>query len=147
MPEKLILTRFHSDKISTCGTLKHPKLKEPIFTLELPWKENKRNVSCIPEGEYKIRPFHSDTHGYCFEIYNVVNRDLIRMHSANSVRENYQDPYIKTKVWRCQLRGCVAPGMKLRLDGIIEHSGDAMNILRKIIRDEMDFEIVNSFCS
>ena len=26
------------------------------FTIELPWRENRRNVSCIPEGRYELQP-------------------------------------------------------------------------------------------
>lgn len=138
---KLILKRFYNDKISTCGLLSHPELSQPIFTLELPWINNKRNISCIPKGKYKIKPYCSRTHGKCFEIYNVTGRDKIRMHPFNSVRNNYQDPYI-SKIWNCESRGCIAPGMQIRLDGIIHHSEIAMKKLRKIITEEIDFEIV-----
>jgi len=138
---KLILERFHSNKISTCGILKHPELESDIFTLELPWINNQQNISCIPEGRYKIRPFHSESHDDCFEIYNVVGRDLIRIHTGNSVRANYQDPYNKEKIWKCENRGCIFPGMKIRLDGIIEYSSSAMSKLRAIITEVMDFEI------
>ena len=140
MPQ-LILKRFHSDKISTCGILTHPELEQPLFTVELPWINNQQNISCIPEGRYKIRPYHSNTHGDCFEIYNVVGRDLIRMHTGNSVRENYQDPYNKEKIWICESRGCIFPGMKIRLDGIIEYSSSAMSKLRPVITKAIDFEI------
>jgi hypothetical protein len=140
--EKLILTRIHRSDICTCGIMMCPGLEEPIFSMELPWKSNTRNVSCIPKGRYKIKPFSSKKYGECFDIYTVPCRDLIRIHIGNSVRQDYKDPYNPKRIWKCESRGCILPGMKLRLDGIVEHSSVAMNKLRSVIDSEWEFEII-----
>lgn len=55
-------------------------------TLELPWKGNKRNVSCIPEGEYPLRPDpvggrYEDT----WEVTGVPDRSAILLHPGNEL--------------------------------------------------------------
>ena len=64
-------------------------------TLELPWNENKRNISCIPTGEYKVKIRESEKYGLHYQVENVMMRDYILIHPAN---------YYK------QLRGCIAVG-------------------------------------
>lgn len=60
-------------------------------TLELPWKNNQRNISCIADGIYP----YEVVDGLAIRIDNVNGRDGIFMHVANSWKE---------------LRGCVAVG-------------------------------------
>ena len=52
-------------------------------TLELPWKGNLKQVSCIPAGSYPLRKISSPSHGWCFEVIGVQNRANIQIHSAN----------------------------------------------------------------
>jgi len=52
-------------------------------TLERPWLENKRNVSCIPEGYYLGRRIQSPRFGDTFEIVEVPNRSHILFHKGN----------------------------------------------------------------
>ena len=54
-------------------------------TMELPWKDNKHQVSCIPEGHYKVVPRVSKAHGKHFHILNVPGRDMILIHEGNYV--------------------------------------------------------------
>ena len=65
------------------------------FTIELPWHNNLPQISCIPEGEYKIVPRFSKKHGGHLLIKDVPGRALILFHPANNA--------IK------ELRGCIAP--------------------------------------
>lgn len=93
-----------------------------LATLELPWKDNQRNISCIPEGTYMCVPRSSVKHGAHFHLVNVPQRSLILIHVAN---------YIS------QLQGCIAPGMQhsdINKDGIMDvaSSGAAMNIIRRM---------------
>lgn len=60
-------------------------------TLELAWRENKRNISCIPDGVYKYAVKDNSV----VEIMNVPGRYGVYIHVANSWKE---------------LRGCIAPG-------------------------------------
>ena len=63
-----------------------------------PWKSNKRNVSCIPEGVYNLELVDSPRFGKgSIAIVNVPDRSYILIHAANLARE---------------LRGCEAPGTR-----------------------------------
>lgn len=57
--------------------------KEICKTLELPWLENKRRVSCIPEGEYTVVKRNSPKYKNHFHILEVPNRDWILIHHGN----------------------------------------------------------------
>lgn len=93
----LELKRFSSLPFATYGVLSY--LGIPIcFTLELPWKDNKQNVSCIPEGEYSCRGEEHEHLGKCFRLEGVTGRVGILIHAANHVRE---------------LNGCIAPGLSM----------------------------------
>ena len=65
------------------------------FTIELPWKENKKQVSCIPEGVYELRPRYSEKFKHHLVLENVPNRSLILIHPANDANK--------------ELLGCIAP--------------------------------------
>lgn len=79
-------------------------------TLELPWKNNERMVSCIPPGEYlvvKMKPTAKRNYEY-FHVTNVPGRDSILWHPGNYTR---------------QILGCILPGeahTDLNKDGIID---------------------------
>lgn len=65
--------------------------------VELPWKDNKSQVSCIPEGEYICKYTLSPRLKVkTYEILGVKDRAGIRVHPAN---------------YAYQLKGCVAPGL------------------------------------
>ena len=65
------------------------------FTIELPWKENQTNISCIPEGNYELRSRTSTKFGNHLEILDVPDRSYILIHPANDAVK--------------ELRGCIAP--------------------------------------
>jgi hypothetical protein len=67
-----------------------------LYTLELPWKDNKTGISCIPVGTYKVKRHTSPKFGKCFWLQDVPNRSEILIHPANYTR---------------QLRGCIAVGL------------------------------------
>lgn len=57
------------------------------LTIELPWKDNEAEISCIPPGEYMCKRFSSPTHPDTFEVCNVPNRSGILFHIANTVND------------------------------------------------------------
>ena len=65
------------------------------FTIELPWLDNARNISCIPEGTYILTSRYSEKFKHHLQIESVKGRSLILIHSANNAQN--------------QLRGCIAP--------------------------------------
>jgi len=54
------------------------------LTLENMWLNNKRNISCIPAGEYECRRVNSPKFGDTFEVMNVPNRSHILFHKGNT---------------------------------------------------------------
>jgi len=53
------------------------------FTLELPWKQNTRNLSCIPAGEYTVSIRISPRYGRIYWVMKVEDRSYILIHSGN----------------------------------------------------------------
>ena len=53
------------------------------LTLERPWLNNQRNVSCIPKGSYMCQRIVSLRFGDTFEIMDVPGRSHILFHKGN----------------------------------------------------------------
>lgn len=73
-------------------------------TGELPWRDNKPNMSCVPPGVYSVTWRKSERFGFCFHVENVPGRDDILIHAANFVGD-------KEKHLRSEVLGCIAVGM------------------------------------
>lgn len=65
------------------------------FTIELPWKDNARNVSCIPDGCYELELWFTDRFKHHLVVRDVPGRSGILIHPANDAFK--------------ELRGCIAP--------------------------------------
>jgi hypothetical protein len=65
------------------------------FSIELPWKDNHAQVSCIPEGRYRIIKRYTEHFGQHFAVMGVPGRKDILIHPANDAL--------------LELRGCIAP--------------------------------------
>ena len=57
-----------------------------FYTLELADKDNKRSISYIPAGVYRVVKRRSIRFGEHFHVQNVPNRELILIHVGNSYR-------------------------------------------------------------
>lgn len=68
-------------------------------TIELPWKGNEVNVSCIPEGRYLLEKRITHERGFHLILKSVPGRSWILIHPANDART--------------ELEGCIAPVMEL----------------------------------
>lgn len=131
---KVILDRFDKGEKQTLGFLMvliSNELKLKLCTLELPWLENQKRISCFPVGIYPVEKRYSAKYGWHFHIKDVPNRDFILIHVANFVR---------------QLLGCVAVGLKhtdIDGDGLrdVTSSRKAMDLLLKILPDKFEIEI------
>ena len=73
------------------------------FTLELPWKDNQPNISCIPHGTYPVKPRKSPRFGDVFHVTNVEGRSHILIHSGNFAGDTEKG--LKTHVQGCILLG------------------------------------------
>ena len=74
-------------------------------TLELPWRKNKRNISCIPAGDYEVKIRISPKYGEIYWVTNVPNRSFILIHSGNWAGD-------RTKGYKTHVNGCIALGQK-----------------------------------
>lgn len=52
-------------------------------TYELPWRDNQRNISCIPSGKYLCLPKDHADRGLIYELQNVPERTFIQIHIGN----------------------------------------------------------------
>ena len=90
-------------------------------TLELPFRDNQRSVSCIPTGEYKVRlrlPRESATRDYIhLLVQDVPSRDYILFHRGNSAKDT---------------RGCILVGQGSQ-QAVVHNSTLAMDLLIKEI--------------
>lgn len=53
------------------------------YTLELPWRDNLRGKSCIPDGRYAVIKHMSPRFGQCFWLQNTFPRTQILVHAGN----------------------------------------------------------------
>ena len=60
------------------------------FIIELPWLNNEKRKSCIPEGVYTLAPRFSDKFNHHLLIENVPGRHLILIHTANDAHKELQ---------------------------------------------------------
>lgn len=89
------------------------------FTIELPWKNNLRNLSCIPEGKYSLGKRYTEKYGWHLVVNAVPNRSHILFHPANhAIRE---------------LKGCIAPVTALTGIGTGADSRNAVEKLKKLV--------------
>ena len=79
------------------------------YTIELPWLNNQRRISCIPEGEYLLEQRFSPKFGWHLHLIHVPGRDLILIHPANDAKK--------------ELLGCIAP--------VSKHSGIGKGLLSR----------------
>lgn len=104
-------------------------------TIELPWRNNKKSVSCIPEGQYRLIKRIHPKHGAQLQVINVPNREGILIHPANfALRE---------------LQGCIAPVSKCTGPGEGTYSRVAMERLQELVypvldADEQVFLVIKS---
>ena len=93
--------------------------KEICKTIELPWRNNKARVSCIPEGKYKIRKRFSAKFKWHLELINVKNRKYILFHPANNALK--------------ELNGCIAPVTQITGEGRGNESRKAFEKLKNLV--------------
>lgn len=53
-------------------------------SIELPWRNNERNRSCIPEGTYTLQKRFSAKHLWHLHLTDVPERSLILIHKGNN---------------------------------------------------------------
>ena len=108
---KYFLLRISSDENQTLGSFQFYDGVNRTFecnTLELPWLDNARQISCIPTGEYSVEKHTSPTFGLCFRVKDVNNRSDILIHKGN---------------YKKNTKGCILPGSSfadINDDGLLD---------------------------
>lgn len=110
-------------KEGTNGTL-FSSSKYLCQTIELPWRNNQRNISCIPEGKYEIQPRFSRKFKHHLILKNVTNRSFILIHPANDAERD--------------LEGCIAPVTCMSGIGKGLYSRNAMQKLLSLVYQAKD---------
>ncbi len=93
-------------------------------TIELPWRNNKRNISCIPEGVYEVETRFSKRFQHHLILKNVADRRFILIHPANNAL--------------LDLEGCIAPVTYLHGIGKGVYSKDALQKILSLVYQAKD---------
>lgn len=96
------------------------------FTIELPWKNNEKRVSCIPEGRYYLRKRFSERFKWHIELMGVGHRRHVLFHPANNAMR--------------ELKGCIAPVTTLSAAGCGLQSRKAFMKLKTLVYKALDLE-------
>jgi len=129
---KLKRTDFLLDR--TLGILTVTDLNNKTFsfaTLELPYKNNNKNISCIKSGKYPISKRYSQKYGWHWILHNVPNRELILIHVGNYPRDT---------------KGCILIGTgfeDINNDSRLEviNSRQALKDFNELLKNENNLEI------
>jgi len=134
-----------------------------VKSLELPYLQNQRKISCIPPGEYECERIQHLKYGLCWWVKDVPSRDGILIHTGNYASDKRKlsmfgrlFDYLKRLInyhWygipmeplnnprKVDTEGCIMPGMRfmdINNDGNLDvaESTEAMNILRGILPEK-----------
>lgn len=104
-------------------------------TLELPYLDNKTNISSIPTGVYTAKKHNSPNFNKCIKVFDVPNRTDILIHIGNIADDS---------------KGCIIVGStfgKLNGHKAVLSSKIALDKLLDKIQDDEDIEltIINCF--
>lgn len=87
------------------------------YTLELPWKDNLNDISCIPIGTYSGILRYDKKDGWRIQLENVPYRTGVQIHLGNYTRE---------------IKGCVLVGTNANIDNCsVQNSSIAYSELKK----------------
>lgn len=128
----------YSDK-QVLGTLELYDGDNKLFeckTLELAWKDNQHQVSCIPKGTYKAvkrnsAKFHDHFHVLELDGSEVNGRDMILIHQGN---------------YNTDIKGCILVGRAhsdINKDGYLDviDSKNTLSSLNQIAPQEFELNI------
>lgn len=82
-----LLLKRHCTDVANFGLLIGPGNIPIAVTLELPWRNNKRQVSSIPQGVYLCKRVLSPKFGDTFEVTGVKGRSSILFHGGNTTAD------------------------------------------------------------
>jgi Family of unknown function (DUF5675) len=95
-----------------------------MYSIELPWKNNHTQVSCIPEGKYELVKRWSPKFNRHLQVLNVPKRNSILIHPANDALK--------------ELKGCIAPVSIITGAGMGLRSRMALETLTSLVYGALD---------
>jgi hypothetical protein len=98
--------------------------KRICFSIELPWRQNRTGISCIPEGRYALVKRYSRRYRWHLHLKDVPARQWILIHAANDAEK--------------ELRGCIAPVSILTAEGRGLRSRAALKRLRDLVFEGLE---------
>lgn len=104
MMKRAILTRFESSDQGTFGILRSEDFN--CYISELPWRNNERSKSSIPEGLYTVSWKKSPRFGFCYGVQDIPKRSEVLMHAGNYVGNSDLGYYTHS-------HGCLLPALRL----------------------------------
>ncbi|WP_028316675.1 DUF5675 family protein [Desulfatibacillum aliphaticivorans] len=116
------ITRFRTGDQGTLGVLETAGFA--CKTLELPWRDNRPNISCIPPGEYQCELHWSNRfQKHFYWIKDVPGRSWVLFHSGNVAGD-------ESLGYKSHSEGCILLGDRHgQLDG-----QDAVLVSRPTVR-------------
>lgn len=104
---KVILQRISQTDHGTFGKIGTDTSRQ-WESAELPWRDNKPYVSCIPAGTYPCQWTISPKFGYCYHLKDVPKRTDILIHVGNFVGDT-------DKGFKSNVQGCIVLGMAMEV--------------------------------
>lgn len=86
--KQLRLVRVTEHNGATLGVLCIDDSPEMV-TLEDAWRDNERQISCIPQGRYTIRLHRSPRFGLTYQVVDVPERSQILFHAGNTHKDTH----------------------------------------------------------
>lgn len=139
----LVLKRVASLPHATYGVLLADDGQPLCLTLEDPWLDNRRNVSCIPTGSYLCKRKVSPKHGETFEVTGVPGRSAILFHAGNWAG----DPGVASGPMAGHTQGCILLGQSWGVPRILgnEHRVGVVTSTRAVAKFMEALREVNQF--
>ncbi len=126
---KCFLYRTKQDIHGTHGYITDENGHFLCNTIELPWFNNEKNISCVPEGTYACVPHVKSTNmQLCWELKDVPNRTGILIHTGNTEDDSL---------------GCIIVGLRANVQGVLD-SKLALEQLHKKLPTEFSLEIISA---
>ena len=100
-----------------------------LVTLELPYRNNATDISCIPAGNYKCKPVDSPKFGKTWQVLNVPKREHILFHRGNTHKDTH---------------GCILIGQKFGTESgtaTIIHSTLGMETMMRYLQTEQEVDL------
>lgn len=100
------------------------------ITLEDSWINNKKEISCIPNGSYLCKRTNSPKFGETFMVQDVPNRTHILFHKGNTMEDT---------------QGCILIGETFENEQIM-YSGKGFSEFMQLLNGHEDFALVIEWC-